>query len=199
MAYYSTYMQNENGEMQKVVINAGVGFVLPYYGETAPPGTLACDGSEVSREAYKELFAVLGTKAGAGDGVSTFNLPDMRGRWLAGADAERTAGASIAEGLPDLYGSLIFRPLASGTYPNIVYAALVNLGSSGVFTKSDAAENPGCWSSAVAIGLSAPSSAGNAIGGEVVRFHAQNANPIYGASQNVTPASVAVLWCIIYE
>lgn len=37
MAYYATYMPNELGELQKVVINAGVGFVLPYYGETAPP------------------------------------------------------------------------------------------------------------------------------------------------------------------
>lgn len=88
MAYYATYMPNELGELQKVVINAGVGFVLPYYGETAPPGTLACDGSEISRAAYDELFQVLGTKAGAGDGSTTFNLPDLRGDFIRGLGGE---------------------------------------------------------------------------------------------------------------
>ena len=44
MAYFARYMLDEHGNMRKVVINAGVGFCLPYYGETAPPGTLACDG-----------------------------------------------------------------------------------------------------------------------------------------------------------
>ena len=96
MAYYATYMPNELGELQKVVINAGVGFVLPYYGETAPPGTLACDGSEISREAYKELFQVLGTKAGAGDGSTTFNLPDFRGDFIRGLGGDN-AGELGAE------------------------------------------------------------------------------------------------------
>lgn len=93
MAYYATYMPDETGELQRVVINAGVGFCLPFYGTEAPPGALACDGSEISREAYKELFAVLGTKAGAGDGVSTFNLPDFRGEFIRGWDAGRGVDA----------------------------------------------------------------------------------------------------------
>ena len=91
MAYYATYMPNELGELQKVVINAGVGFVLPYYGKTAPPGTLACDGSEISREAYKELFQVLGTKAGAGNGSTTFNVPDLRGVFIRGTGGNAAA------------------------------------------------------------------------------------------------------------
>ena len=88
MAYFARYMLDEHGNMRKVVINAGVGFVLPYYGETAPPGTLACDGSEISRTVYDELFQVLGTKAGAGDGVSTLNLPDFRGDFIRGLGGE---------------------------------------------------------------------------------------------------------------
>lgn len=47
---------------------------------TAPAGWLLCDGSAVSRSLYAELFAAIGTTWGAGDGVSTFNLPDARGR-----------------------------------------------------------------------------------------------------------------------
>lgn len=44
------------------------------------PGWLLCDGQAVSREIYRELFAALGTAYGSGDGNSTFNLPDCRGR-----------------------------------------------------------------------------------------------------------------------
>lgn len=47
---------------------------------TPPAGWLLCDGSPVSRSLYAELFAAIGTTWGAGDGVSTFNLPDARGR-----------------------------------------------------------------------------------------------------------------------
>ena len=105
MAYFERYMLDESGNLRKVVINAGVGFCLPFYGETAPPGTLACDGSEISREAYKELFDVLGTKAGAGDGASTFNLPDFRGdfiRCVGGNAAE--LGVQQEDAIRNLYG-----------------------------------------------------------------------------------------------
>jgi len=50
-----------------------------------PPGWLLCDGSAISRGTYANLFAVFGTTYGAGDGSSTFNLPDLRGRALVGA------------------------------------------------------------------------------------------------------------------
>ena len=51
------------------------GFVCPFAGTTAPDGWLICDGSAVSRTTYADLFAVIGTTYGAGDGNSTFNLP----------------------------------------------------------------------------------------------------------------------------
>jgi microcystin-dependent protein len=51
----------------------------------APPATLYCDGSAVSRTAYALLFAKVGVTWGAGDGSTTFNLPDGRGRALIGA------------------------------------------------------------------------------------------------------------------
>ncbi len=49
-----------------------------------PSGFLACDGAAVSRATYADLFAVIGTTHGAGDGVTTFNLPDARGRSAVG-------------------------------------------------------------------------------------------------------------------
>jgi len=62
------------------------GTTLPYGGDSAPAGWLLCDGSAVSRTTYASLFAILGTKFGAGDGSTTFNLPDMRGRVALGKD-----------------------------------------------------------------------------------------------------------------
>lgn len=69
----------------------------------APPtGWLACDGSAVSRTGYPSLFAAISTAYGAGDGSSTFNLPDYRGRTIVGAGAgagltARTLGAKAGE------------------------------------------------------------------------------------------------------
>jgi hypothetical protein len=57
-----------------------VGAVMPYAGTTAPTGWLVADGSEVSRATYQVLFQAIGTTYGSGDGTSTFNLPDLRGR-----------------------------------------------------------------------------------------------------------------------
>jgi len=53
---------------------------------TAPSGFLICDGSEISRSTYTDLFAVIGTTFGVGNGSTTFNLPDMRGRVVGGAN-----------------------------------------------------------------------------------------------------------------
>lgn len=62
------------------------GAIFSFPLETPPTGYLACDGSAVSRTTYADLFAVLGTSYGAGDGSTTFNLPDYRGKFLRGYD-----------------------------------------------------------------------------------------------------------------
>lgn len=54
------------------------GFVMPFAGSTAPKGWLICDGSAVSRTTYSNLYSVIGTTYGSGDGSTTFNLPDLR-------------------------------------------------------------------------------------------------------------------------
>lgn len=62
------------------------GLIMPYGGTSAPTGYLLCDGSAVSRTTYATLFALIGITAGQGDGSTTFNLPDLRGRFLRGWD-----------------------------------------------------------------------------------------------------------------
>jgi microcystin-dependent protein len=66
------------------------GSIMAYMGTNAPGGWLLCDGSAVSRTQYSRLFAVVGVSSGSGDGVTTFNLPDLRGMFLRGLDG--TAG-----------------------------------------------------------------------------------------------------------
>lgn len=63
-----------------------VGTIFDYAGATAPSGYLLCYGQAVSRVTYKGLFNVLSTVFGIGDGSTTFNLPDLRGRVVAGQD-----------------------------------------------------------------------------------------------------------------
>lgn len=63
------------------------GVVMPYAGTLPPSGYLLCDGSAVSRSTYAALFSVVGTIYGTGDGTTTFNLPDMRGRVAVGKDS----------------------------------------------------------------------------------------------------------------
>lgn len=67
---------------------APVGAGFEFYGDTPPDGYLFADGSAVSRTEYAALFAILGTKYGGGNGSTTFNLPDRRGRVGVGRNSE---------------------------------------------------------------------------------------------------------------
>lgn len=85
------------------------GTVTAYAGSSAPDGWLFCDGTAVSREAYDALYAVIGTTYGAGDGSSTFNLPDLRGRVAAGRDdmGGNAAGRLTVTSAAGLDGSVL--------------------------------------------------------------------------------------------
>ena len=64
-----------------------VGGLMPYAGATSPEGWLLCDGSAINRTTYANLFALIGTTYGSGNGTTTFNVPDMRSRMPIGAGA----------------------------------------------------------------------------------------------------------------
>lgn len=69
------------------------GLVMAFGGPAAPTGWVFCDGSALSRTTYSLLFAAIGTTYGAGDGTTTFNLPDLRGRLPVGLGTNGTVNA----------------------------------------------------------------------------------------------------------
>lgn len=65
---------------------AFTGVVTQYAGSTAPTGWLICDGTAVSRTTYADLFGVIGTLYGTGDSLTTFNIPNLKGKVAVGRD-----------------------------------------------------------------------------------------------------------------
>lgn len=88
--------------VQAALVPAGA--VVAYGGTSAPTGFLMCDGTAVSRATYSALFTAIGTAHGTGDGSTTFNLPDYRGRFLrgvdgsAGVDPDKASRTAMATG-----------------------------------------------------------------------------------------------------
>lgn len=93
-----------------------LGAVMAFAMTTAPAGWLKCDGAFVSRATYAELFASIGTAFGAGDGSTTFGLPDLRGEFVRGwddgrgIDGDRVLGSGQGDAMRPLTGA------ANGNY-----------------------------------------------------------------------------------
>lgn len=88
------------------------GTVSAFAGSAAPTGYALCDGSAVNRTTQAALFAVIGTTYGIGDGSTTFNLPDLRGRVVAGRD---NMGGTSADNLTDAAADQLSGELGSET------------------------------------------------------------------------------------
>lgn len=76
--------------LQYSSIAVPIGTVLDYISNTPPVSFALCNGQAISRSVYSELFAIIGTTFGVGDGSTTFNLPDLRGRVTVGHDPTNT-------------------------------------------------------------------------------------------------------------
>lgn len=89
--------------LRKIIEDSEVGRIGTFAMATPPPGWFRANGAAVSRTVYAALFAKIGTTYGAGDGVSTFNLPDPRGKFIRvlddgrGIDVGRVLGSSQAD------------------------------------------------------------------------------------------------------
>ena len=88
---------NDEGELKLLAGSTNyqfcpIGSILPFGGTTAPNGFFLCQGQALSRTEYKELFSVIGTSFGSGNGSTTFNLPDLRGEFLRGAGTNSHSG-----------------------------------------------------------------------------------------------------------
>lgn len=113
---WTTY-NSAGAALSQSLTDMPVGTITGYAGATAPSGWLLCDGSAVSRTTYAELFGVVGTTYGSGDGSTTFNVPDSSGFIiLASSQAARLAAAA----LPQYVTSLPSSPVDGQT---VVYAA----------------------------------------------------------------------------
>ena len=107
-----------------LVDRGNVGEILAFAGSVAPTGFIACNGAAVSRSQYNELFKVIGITHGQGDGSTTFNLPDYRGRFLRGVangstnDPDRASRTAMATGgnTGDNVGSVQADELKSHTH-----------------------------------------------------------------------------------
>lgn len=152
------------------------GTVQMFAGNTIPAGWLLCDGSAVSRTDYAKLFSAIGTTWGAGDGSTTFNLPNSIGRFAEGA---ATSGSYKSAGLPNITGTL-----------NVVIPGEGSGATGAIYGTT--------WSS-----TSGSIGAGGLYGAQGVGIKgfgldASKSNSIYNNSTTVQPSSFTTLYIIKY-
>lgn len=95
------------------VLNTPIGAVMDFAGSSAPALWLLCYGQAISRTTYAALFAVISTTYGVGDGSTTFNLPDYRGRVIAGKDDMGGSAASRIGSVSTDNGTIVGATLGS--------------------------------------------------------------------------------------
>lgn len=142
------------------------GTIIHYAGRTVPSGWLICNGANVSRTDYAALFAAIGTIYGAGNGSTTFGLPNLNGRFFEGTTYTGSVGTYHSAGLPNITGSHNGTPWISQ--------------ASGAFS----------------IGGSSTIPNGNSTDKNFVNFNASSSSSIYGSASTVQPPSIALLPCI---
>lgn len=142
------------------------GTIIHYAGRTVPSGWLICNGANVSRTDYAALFAAIGTIYGAGNGSTTFGLPNLNGRFLEGTTYTGSVGAYHSAGLPNITGSFT----SHGNTGSMV--------TTGPFTNG---------------GPRVHSNSGGAEDGRTVYMDANRCSSLYGTTGTVQPPSMAAL------
>lgn len=101
---FNTYRESETDGYSCDFINnfsvgdsLPIGTIFPYSGTTTPPGYMFCDGAAISREDYALLFSIIGTRYGSGDGSTTFNLPNLKGKVPVGLDSNDSDFDTLGE------------------------------------------------------------------------------------------------------
>jgi microcystin-dependent protein len=111
-----------------------VGAVVAYGSSTAPKGWLSCLGQEVYRGDYPDLFAVIGTTYGAGDGSTTFRLPNLAGRAVVG----QGSGAGLTSRAMGATGGAETHTLTTGEIPSHSHTSNATGGAVGLITANGA-------------------------------------------------------------
>lgn len=92
------------------------GTLLSFAGTVIPAGYLPCNGANVSRTDYANLFAAIGTKWGEGDGSTTFTLPNFNDRFIEGTTDPEKVGQYLEAGAPNITGGYSFQTCRGGVY-----------------------------------------------------------------------------------
>lgn len=124
-----------------------VGGVMDFGGSTAPSGWLLCNGTAVSRATYAALFLIIGTTYGAGDGSTTFNVPDNRQKFALGKAASGT-GVTLGSS-----GGAIDHTHTGGTVSGSTGSTAPGTDSQGAHTHGGATGSHSHGSSALSMGL----------------------------------------------
>lgn len=108
------------------VMGIYAGMLFDFAGSAAPAGYLLCDGSAVSRTTYALLFSAIGTTWGAGNGTTTFNVPDLRRKTTIGAGGTAVSGPANTVGAT---GGVEAQTIASGNLPAHIHAVSLTTGT----------------------------------------------------------------------
>lgn len=112
VAQHTHSIADITGLQEVLTAAAPPGAIIHFPRRTAPTGWLKANGAAVSRTTYARLFAAIGTTCGAGDGRTTFNLPDVRGEFIRGfddgrnIDRNRVLGSAQGDAIRNITGSL---------------------------------------------------------------------------------------------
>ena len=148
------------------------GMIFPWPGDTPPEGSIVADGRELSRTTYAGLFSIYGTKYGTGDGSTTFNVPDLDGRFIELTTDAGSVGQFVEPGLPNIIGWFSLGqnqghvPKCDGT---LFYFSNSSIDAAASTNLNHAYETT---------------------------FDPSRANPIFGESSTVQPSSLQALPCI---
>lgn len=198
-----TTVKIADGNVTPAKLSAAVlppGLIMEYGAASAPAGWLLCDGTAVSRTTYAALFAIIATTFGVGDGSSTFNVPDLRGRAPMGAGTgsgltARTLGTTVGEEnhtlsstempshthVQDAHGHSVSDPGHTHLLP-LTGVNKANGVDGGAYTSGAAVDNP--------------TSGSRVTGLTVVVATAMNQNTGGGAAHNVIHPSLVVNFVI---
>ena len=148
--------------------------------DAAPSGYLECSGAAVSRSTYSALFAAIGTTYGAGDGSSTFNLPNLRGEFIRGLDNGRGIDSNRAMGSFQDHGIPAMKGHISDAHGQSRLQTFAQSGFTNVFD---------------GVGSSSWRTSIHAVSGQYasIMFDSTNVIP---AADHVRPRNVAMMYCI---
>ena len=177
---------SNNYSIDASVYSLPIGSIIPFGGAILPTGFLLCDGQAISKTKYTELYKVVGDLYGESGSEDTFLLPDLRDRFVQGANGN--LGTSKNAGLPNITGEVGYiKSIGDGSYWQGI-----NI-NTGVFKSSQQTvkTSPTPTTAAESTSHSQPPS--------TIVFKASDSNSIYGNSDTVQPPSVCLHFVIKAE